>query len=69
MEGSCELGNEPSGSIKCWDAQLVACQEGLSSMELVITKHLPCFVFTCVYVSLSSSFDHEICVLVSTATL
>jgi hypothetical protein len=20
VEGSCEFGNEPSGSIKCWDA-------------------------------------------------
>jgi hypothetical protein len=37
MEGSCELGNEPSGSIKCWDvrvaAQLAASQEGLSSVS------------------------------------
>jgi hypothetical protein len=40
VEGSCEHGNEPSGSIKCWGnslvaAQLVASQEGLNSMELV----------------------------------
>jgi hypothetical protein len=33
VEGSCEHGNEPSGSIKCWE--LAAPQEGLSSMELV----------------------------------
>jgi hypothetical protein len=38
VEGSCEHGNEPSGSIKCWviscvAAQLPACQEGLSSMN------------------------------------
>jgi hypothetical protein len=31
VEGSCEHGNEHSGSIKCWEAR----QEGLSSMELV----------------------------------
>jgi hypothetical protein len=35
MEGSCEDGNEPSGSIKCWEV-LAASQEGLSSMKLVI---------------------------------
>jgi hypothetical protein len=40
VEGSCEYGSEPSGSIKCWEileqlAQLAASQEGLSSMELV----------------------------------
>jgi hypothetical protein len=27
VEGSCEHGNEPSGSIKCWE--LVASREGL----------------------------------------
>jgi hypothetical protein len=36
VESSCEHGNELSGSIKCWEvleaAQLVACQEGLSSV-------------------------------------
>jgi hypothetical protein len=38
QEGSCEHGNEPSGSIKCWEkvaAQLVASKKGLSSMKLV----------------------------------
>jgi hypothetical protein len=38
MEGSCEHGNEPLASIKCWEivaAQLAAFQEGLSPMELV----------------------------------
>jgi hypothetical protein len=35
-EGSCEHGNEPSGSIKCWEVLewlpiLAASQEGLSS--------------------------------------
>jgi hypothetical protein len=38
VEGSCEHGNEPSGSIKCWEvlevaAQLVASLEGLSSIS------------------------------------
>jgi hypothetical protein len=38
MECSCEGGNEPSGSIKCWEvlelaAQLAVSQEGLSSMS------------------------------------
>jgi hypothetical protein len=38
VEGFCEHGNEPSGSIKCWEApvQLGASQEGLSSMKLCI---------------------------------
>jgi hypothetical protein len=38
VEGSCEHGNEPSGSMKCWETLselVVASQEGLSSMELV----------------------------------
>jgi hypothetical protein len=40
VEGPCEHGNEPSGSIKCWEIlewlrKLVASQEGLNSMELV----------------------------------
>jgi hypothetical protein len=39
VEGCCENGNEPSGSIKCWEVlvaeQLAASQEGLSSMKLV----------------------------------
>jgi hypothetical protein len=35
VEGSCEHGNELSGSIKFWvAAQLAASQEGLSSMKL-----------------------------------
>jgi hypothetical protein len=38
VEGSCERGDEPTGSIKCWEssrvaAQLAASQEGLSSMS------------------------------------
>jgi hypothetical protein len=37
VEGSCEHGIEPSGSIKClggsWAAQLTAPQEGLSSLS------------------------------------
>jgi hypothetical protein len=38
MEGSCEHGGEPSGSLKCWlsssvAAQLAASQEGLSSVS------------------------------------
>jgi hypothetical protein len=37
MAGSCECGNEPSGSIKCGEFldDLLASQEGLWSMELV----------------------------------
>jgi hypothetical protein len=40
VEGSCEHGNETSGSINCCEvfkvvAQLAATQEGLSSMKLV----------------------------------
>jgi hypothetical protein len=42
-EGSCEHGNEPSGSVKCWEVlehllQLAASQEELSSMELVSVR-------------------------------
>jgi hypothetical protein len=38
--GSCEQGNEPLGSIKCWEVleslqKLAASQEGLSSMKFV----------------------------------
>jgi hypothetical protein len=41
VAGSCEHGNESSGSIKCgefldWLSVLLASQEGLCSMELVI---------------------------------
>jgi hypothetical protein len=38
-EGSCEHGNEPSDSIKCWDIlewQLADSQEDLSSMKFAI---------------------------------
>jgi hypothetical protein len=40
VAGSCENGNEPSGSIKCGEfldylSVLLASQEGLCSMELV----------------------------------
>jgi hypothetical protein len=40
VAGSCEHGNEPSGSIKCGEfldylSLLLASQEGLCSMELV----------------------------------
>jgi hypothetical protein len=40
VEGPCEHGIEPGGSIKCWGnsrvvAQLAASQEELSSMEFV----------------------------------
>jgi hypothetical protein len=33
--GSCEHGNEPSGSVKCWEvaAQLADSEVGLSSMK------------------------------------
>jgi hypothetical protein len=41
VAGSCEHGDEPSGSIKCGEfpdqlSVLLASQEGLCSMELVI---------------------------------
>jgi hypothetical protein len=36
--GSCEHGNEPSGSIRCWEIL-----EGPSSMELVVMKET-CFI-------------------------
>jgi hypothetical protein len=35
VDGSCEHGNEPSGSMNCWE--LVASREGLIPMELVIS--------------------------------
>jgi hypothetical protein len=40
VEGCCEHGNEPSGSIKCFGNSLLAVQltaslEGLGSVELV----------------------------------
>jgi hypothetical protein len=39
VDGSCEDGNEPSGSIECWEIlqgqRLAASQEGLGSVELV----------------------------------
>jgi hypothetical protein len=40
VAGSCEHGDEPSGSIECgefldWLSVLVASQEGICSMELV----------------------------------
>ena len=40
MAGTCEYGDEPSGSIKCgefldWLHNQLASQEGLSSMEKV----------------------------------
>jgi hypothetical protein len=45
VESSCELGNEPSGSIKYWEttvvtAQLVASRAVLSSTELVISTNI-----------------------------
>ena len=52
MEGCCECGNESSGSIKCGEF-LLASDEGLCSMELVVTNsdvlllsHALCSVFS-----------------------
>jgi hypothetical protein len=46
VEGSCEHGNEPSGSIKCWEPKLAASQQGLSSVKLVISfSHEYCFFY------------------------
>jgi hypothetical protein len=40
VENSCESGNQPSGSIKCWEVakRLAASQKGLSSMDLFQVK-------------------------------
>jgi hypothetical protein len=48
VAGSCEHGNEPSGSIKCgefldWLSVLLASQEGLCSMELVKVNEIKLF--------------------------
>jgi hypothetical protein len=45
MEGSCEHGNEPLGSIKCWQnlhvaEQLADSEEGLSFIKL-LNKQVP----------------------------
>jgi hypothetical protein len=45
VAGSCEHGNEPSGSIKCGEfldylSVLLASQEGLCSMEIVSSKQI-----------------------------
>jgi hypothetical protein len=44
VEGSCEHGIEPSGSIKCWEVLewLVAPQEGLSSVSKYFVLYLAC---------------------------
>jgi hypothetical protein len=43
VAGSCENGNEPSDSIKCWESleaeRLAASQKGLNTMELVIVRN------------------------------
>jgi hypothetical protein len=38
VAGSCVYGDEPSGSIKCGEF-LLASQEGLCSMELVVFRY------------------------------
>jgi hypothetical protein len=45
VAGSCEHGNEPSGSIKCEEfldylSVLLVSQEGLCSMELIIRRYI-----------------------------
>jgi hypothetical protein len=64
VENSCELGNEPLGSIKCWElpkaAQLVASRAVLSSTELVITITIIFIVVMALYSSflgISHSFS------------
>jgi hypothetical protein len=52
VEGSCELGNEPLGSIKCWEvlgvaAELAASQEVLSSMMMMIMMSPITVDFSC----------------------
>jgi hypothetical protein len=47
VESSCECGNEPLGSIKCWEtnrvaAQLVASPVVLTSRELVTYLNMLC---------------------------
>jgi hypothetical protein len=43
VEGSCEYGIEPSGSMKCWEVlellQLMAPQEELSSVSKYVSKY------------------------------
>jgi hypothetical protein len=48
VAGSCEHGDEPSGSTECGEfpdylSVLLASQEGLCSMELVIEVALKCY--------------------------
>ena len=46
MAGSCECGNEPSGSIKCGEFLVenrLASQEGLCSMQSVMSLNSICF--------------------------
>jgi hypothetical protein len=40
MEGSCEHGNEPSGSIKCWDYFLSGCAIGSFSRTAQLHHHM-----------------------------
>jgi hypothetical protein len=61
VAGSCEHGNEPSGSIECgefldWLSILVASQEGLCSMELGS--------FECLSCSVKIYLDHSSCIFI-----
>jgi hypothetical protein len=46
MESSCELGNEPSGSIKCWElpncctACGLSCGNGLHRVSYLVITHI-----------------------------
>jgi hypothetical protein len=55
--GSCEHGNEPLSSIKCWEvlglaAQLAASQGGLSSMKFRF------FSFSLIYTTVLICYDY-----------
>jgi hypothetical protein len=52
VEGSCEHGDEPSGSLKHWEvsecgAQLAVSQEGLSSVSKCSYAGMLLYVSTC----------------------
>ena len=40
MAGACDYGNEPLGSTKWGSDNLLACQEGHCSMELILFTQL-----------------------------
>jgi hypothetical protein len=51
-----EVGNKPSGSIQCWDAQLAASQDGFSSMKFCRKGFIDQYVSNVVIYSLYRMF-------------